>query len=62
MRITARKVLSATQRVLVEDTCSQRNVDVEIIDRGAWIHVKMTGESDAIAAAWACIRAGRNDR
>lgn len=61
MRITARKVLSPTQRQCVEDECARRDVECEIRDAGAWIMVRMTGESDTIAAAWAAIRAGRHE-
>jgi hypothetical protein len=61
MIVTARKVLSATQRTLVEDACEQRGVEVEIIDQGPWILAKLRGEQAEVAAAWACIRAGRNE-
>lgn len=61
MRVTSRKVLSPLLRTLVEDECSSREVEYAITDLGAWIFVKMTGEMDAITAAWAAIRAGRND-
>jgi hypothetical protein len=61
MRITAYKALSATQRQFVLDACAQRNVDCEITDGGPWIRVKLQGESDAVTAAWAAIRAARNE-
>lgn len=61
MRIKSRKVLSPTQRVLVEDACAPRGVELELEERGGWMAVRMSGEAKDVAAAWAEIRAGRNE-